>query len=102
MLEQENKITLIEYADFFGSIQIFNYLRKNGAELESSLWIYAVHGQNPEIINFLEENKIFPSKNDVLTFKKIFMRQSNVITMMLQIIFKKIIYKMKKNHQMIH
>lgn len=50
--------TLIEYATFFGSIQIFKYLYQNGVELQSSLWMYAIHGNNPEIIHFLEENHI--------------------------------------------
>lgn len=54
--------TLIEYAAFFGSIQIFNYLRFNKAELNDSLWFYSIHGQNPDIIHFLEDNKI--EKND--------------------------------------
>ena len=33
----DKEISLIEYAAFFGSIQIFNYLYKNGVELTSSL-----------------------------------------------------------------
>ena len=77
LLKKENEyfsngISLIEYAAFFGSIQIFNYLRLNGVELKSSLWIYAVYGQNPEIISLLEENKILPSKNDKISFVEIF------------------------------
>ena len=55
-------IKLIEYAVFFGSIQIFNYLRQNAADLKQTLWIYAVHGQNPEIISFLDESKIIDDK----------------------------------------
>ena len=50
--------TLIEYSAFFGSIQIFNNLRFSGAELDSSLWIYAIHGGNPDIIHLLEEIEI--------------------------------------------
>ena len=50
--------TLIEYAAFFGSIQIFQFLLLNEAELTSSLWLYAIHGQNAEIIHILEENKV--------------------------------------------
>ena len=52
--------TLIEYAAFFGSIQIFNYLFKNEVQLTPSLWLYAMHGKNPEIIKILEDNKIVP------------------------------------------
>lgn len=29
----------------------------NGAELDPSIWIYAVHSDNPELIHFLEEKK---------------------------------------------
>ncbi|KAK8841561.1 hypothetical protein M9Y10_027185 [Tritrichomonas musculus] len=56
----ECKITLIEYAAFFGSIQIFNYLRMNGANLNSFIWPYAIHGQNAELIQLLKENNIEP------------------------------------------
>ena len=66
------EISLIEYAAFFGSIQIFNYLFLNGAEIKPSLWIYAVHGQNPDIIHCLEANKISPSQKDNVTFEQIF------------------------------
>ena len=69
---KQSKITLIEYAAFCGSIQIFSYLRQNGAKLNSSLWLYAVHGQHPEIFNYLEDNKILPSENDNISFEKIF------------------------------
>ena len=50
--------TLIKYASFYGSIQIFKYLLLNKAELSHSLWYYAIHGNNPEIIHYLEENHI--------------------------------------------
>ena len=53
-------LTLIEYAAFFGSIQIFNYLYKNGVQLSPSLWIYAIHSDNSEMIHILEENNIEP------------------------------------------
>ncbi|KAK8835164.1 hypothetical protein M9Y10_018335 [Tritrichomonas musculus] len=53
--------TLIEYSAFFGSIQILRFLYQNQVELTSSLWIYSIHGHNPEIIHFLEENQIQPS-----------------------------------------
>ena len=63
-LLKKKDIALIEYAVFFGSTQIFNYLRQNGAELKPSLWLYAVHGENPEIISFLEENEIINIKEN--------------------------------------
>ena len=48
--------TLIEYAAFFGSIRIFQYLLTNGSQMTFSLWDYAIRGKNSEIINILEED----------------------------------------------
>ena len=57
-----NKPSLIEYSAFFGSIQIFRYLFYNKAKYSpSSLWLYSIHGNNPELFNFLEENNIKPT-----------------------------------------
>ena len=56
----ENKPLLIEYSAFFGSIQIFKYLYLNGCKLTPSLWLYSIHGNDPEIISILEENEIKP------------------------------------------
>ena len=50
--------TLIEYAAYFGSIQIITYLKYNNVPLTFSLWLYTVHSNNPELIHFLEENDI--------------------------------------------
>ena len=52
--------SLIEYSAFFGSIQIFKYLFKNGVELSSSLWLYSIHGAHPEIIKILEDKNVKP------------------------------------------
>ena len=57
------KPSLIEYAAFFGSIQIFKYLKFNGVTLESSLWSYAIHGKNADLIHLLEECHIKPENN---------------------------------------
>ncbi|KAK8847756.1 hypothetical protein M9Y10_018785 [Tritrichomonas musculus] len=56
----KNKPTLIEYAAFFGSIQIFKYLLLNKIELTPSLWLFAIHGNNPEMIHLLEERHVIP------------------------------------------
>ena len=56
----ENKPLLIEYSAFFGSTQIFKYLYLNGCKLTPSLWLYSIHGNDPEIISILEENEIKP------------------------------------------
>ena len=52
--------SLIEYAAFFGSIQIFQFLVLNYVKLMPSLWLYAIHGKNAEIIHLLENNHIEP------------------------------------------
>ena len=62
-LIKNEKTTLIEYAAFFGSIQIFQYLRLNNVDLNPSLWLYAIHGQNPDIIHLLEESEVIPKNN---------------------------------------
>ena len=49
--------TLIEYSAFFGSIQIFRYLKRKTAELKPSLWIYSIHSNNVEMINLLETDE---------------------------------------------
>ena len=50
--------SLIEYAAFFGSFEIFQYLMMNKVNLNSSLWKYVIHGQNPDLIHLLEDNHI--------------------------------------------
>ena len=58
----EKEPSLIEYSAFFGSTQIFRYLYLNQTNLNTkTFWIYAIHGNNPELIQFLYDNKIIPS-----------------------------------------
>ena len=52
---------LIEYSAFYGSIQIFTFLQMNNVELESSLWLYSIHSNNPDIIHRLETLGIEPN-----------------------------------------
>ena len=59
----KNETSLIEYASFFGSIQIFKFLILNNVKLESSLWNYSIHSLNSEMIHILEENDIKPDTN---------------------------------------
>ena len=59
--------TIIEYAAFYGSIQIFNFLKLNNVPLNPSLWLYAIHSNNPEMIHLLEESQIQP---DDKTYEK--------------------------------
>lgn len=57
----DKETSLIEYASFFGSYQIFKYLELSNAELKPSLWLYTIHGNNSEIIHRLEELHIEPN-----------------------------------------
>ena len=62
----EHDPTLIEYAAFYGSIQIFQYLKLNNVRMEPNLWFYVIHSKNPELIHILEENEIKPPNEDYL------------------------------------
>ncbi|KAK8835796.1 hypothetical protein M9Y10_040619 [Tritrichomonas musculus] len=57
LLKKED-ISLIEYAAFFGSIQIIKYLVAKGVELTTSLWLYSIHSNNPDLIHFLEDSHL--------------------------------------------
>lgn len=57
LLKKED-ISLIEYAAFFGSILIIKYLVAKGVELTTSLWLYSIHSNNPDLIHFLEESHL--------------------------------------------
>ncbi|KAK8848020.1 hypothetical protein M9Y10_019073 [Tritrichomonas musculus] len=52
--------SLIEYTAFFGSTQIFQYLKYNGVNIDPSLWLYAIHSGNPEMIHLLEDLHVEP------------------------------------------
>lgn len=58
ILKNKGETTLIEYAAFFGSIGIFNFLAMKNVQMSPSLIRYAIHGGNVEIIRRLEEEKI--------------------------------------------
>lgn len=49
-----------EYAAFYGSVKIFQYLQSNHIELTPSLWFYSIHGQKLDLIFNLEENNVIP------------------------------------------
>ena len=48
--------SLIEYATFFGAIQICRYLEREGIKMSESLLINSIHSQNAELIHLIEEN----------------------------------------------
>ena len=54
------KPLLIEYAAFYGSIQIFQYLKMNYSELRSDLWLYAIHSKSGDLIQQIESLSIEP------------------------------------------
>ena len=55
-------VTLIEYASFFGSFNIFKFLFQNNAKIEPIIWMYAIHGKNIDLISFLESKDLIPDK----------------------------------------
>ena len=56
----KREATFIEYATFFGSVQIFKFLVSQGVPLTSSLWLYGIHGYSEEIIQTLERMQVKP------------------------------------------
>ena len=60
------KPTLIEYAAFFGSIQIFKYLYFNEASINNLIWKYVIHGKNSDLVHFIEEKEIEPFDKNYL------------------------------------
>ena len=60
------KPTLMQYSMFWGSRQIIDYLCKNNVKLDSSLWLYAIHGRRADLIELLVEKKIKPENDDYL------------------------------------
>lgn len=75
LLTKYTNVSLIEYSAFCGSIQIFQYLRLQGAFLGVYLLKFAVHSNNAEMINLVEEY--------TKPTKKWLFEQLNVITMIL-------------------
>ena len=52
---------LIEYAAFYGSIQIFQYLKVNGARMYANIYEYVVHSNNAEVFHIIQENVKYDS-----------------------------------------
>ncbi|KAK8838958.1 hypothetical protein M9Y10_032418 [Tritrichomonas musculus] len=66
-LIENDKISLIEYASFCGSNDIIKYMHMNRVELTPSMWIFAIHSKNAELIRYLEENHVPPPYDDYET-----------------------------------
>lgn len=56
-LDGEYQLTLIQYAAFFGSFKIFQYLLNNKAVINDKVYEEAIRGNNAEIFQLLEENR---------------------------------------------
>ena len=55
LIENKN-ITPIEYASFFGSKKIFQYLKKKGIPIKRSLLKYAIHSGDCRLIRMIEDD----------------------------------------------
>lgn len=67
-MKDSQKVKLIEYAAFFGSIQIINFLINNQIEMNPSLWLFAIHSRNADLIHLLERHKVYPLLNNYEAF----------------------------------
>ncbi|OHT01786.1 hypothetical protein TRFO_31260 [Tritrichomonas foetus] len=54
----QTDVSLVEYAAFFSSIQIFKYLILNDAQFNNELTKYAIAGGNNEIIHICEDKSL--------------------------------------------
>ncbi|KAK8852941.1 hypothetical protein M9Y10_017936 [Tritrichomonas musculus] len=63
-LLQNKRSTYLEYSAFYGSIKIFKYLISEEVEIPPSIWKYAIHSPNRQIIEILEQNHIWPAKEE--------------------------------------
>ena len=64
-------VSLIEYAAFFGSIQIFTYLKNVNADLTPLLFFYGIHSKNAELIHLIEELHIYEKSYRELFYESI-------------------------------
>ena len=69
-LLSQKDVQLIEYAAFFGSIQIFVFLKMRGVKLTPAIWPYAIHGRNADLIHILEDSKVAPNDHSYLSIYK--------------------------------
>ena len=60
----KHDISLFEYASFYGSNEVIKFIKINGeVELTPSMWKYAIHSNNAELIKYLEDNVSPPNNN---------------------------------------
>lgn len=65
LLEYEN-VSLIDYAAFFGSLKIFNFLEKNKSCIGDLTHIFAIHSNNVELIKFFDDKIMENAKQCLL------------------------------------
>ena len=66
LIDYSFKLKLIDYALFFGSIKIIQYLIEKTKNVSSELWIYSIHTNDSKMINLLENYQIKPDTQKVL------------------------------------
>ena len=66
-LLKKSKITLIEYAAFCGATNIIKFLLHKNIKMPQSIWEYAIHSNNIELIHLLEN--AFVRLDDELCFQ---------------------------------
>ena len=55
LLDNKSSITLLDFAAFFGSLQIFNFLLQNGCSITNLTIENAIAGGNQEILNIIDK-----------------------------------------------
>ncbi|KAK8839760.1 hypothetical protein M9Y10_031465 [Tritrichomonas musculus] len=58
-------VTLPEYASFFGSIKIIQYLIRKTKKVNSEIWIYSINSNNVKMIHLLEDYQIEPDLQQI-------------------------------------
>ena len=56
LLIDSYEINLIQYASFFGSIKIVNYIAKKTRNVNSEMWVYSIHSNMAKMIHLLLED----------------------------------------------
>lgn len=59
LFDTDENLSLIDYAAFHGSIQIFRYLRMNNVQIGINELIYSIYSNKPEMIHLLEECHVY-------------------------------------------
>ena len=62
----KSNVTMLEYASFFGSIKIIQYLIRKTKIVNSKIWIYSIHANNVKMIHLLEDYQIELDLQEIL------------------------------------